>query len=337
MRMTISRQRALAGLAAAALPVGLPFRAGAAEFTFKLGLNTPTTHPQTVRFLEAARNIRSNSGGRLEVQVFPNGTLGNETSMVTQVRAGAIEMYSGANGQFAELAPAAQLDGIPFIFADARAADKALDGGLGDYIRKAIAATGLYPLPAGWDFGFKQFISSRPVRSPGDIKGLKVGTRAAQLSFTLWQSLGATPVSMGLAELYTALQTKLADGADQTLGSVENSKFYEVTKFLAITNHQWNGYTCVVNGDAFRKLPKDLQAILERDTTAAAHREREDIAKIEAAYPEKLQSQGMAVTKMDSAAFQAAIKNAGFYAQWREKFGPEAWHALERSVGHALA
>ena len=275
-------RRSFALAAAAGGVVGLRFPANAAEFTYKLGLNQPTTHPMAIRSLEAALAIKQKSGGRMEVQVYPNSSLGGDTQMIAQTRLGAIELLTTADAVIANVVPQAGLDSVGFVFTNFKDAWSAMDGAVGNYIRGYIAKAGLYPFAKVWDTGFKQMCNNQhPINSPDDLKGLKFRVAEAPMTVALYKALGASPVTMNLNELYTSLQTKLVDGADLSIGAFQTGKYYEVQKYLAITNHSWTPFAMMANAAAWERLPKNLQALVEGEFNSAAIRERDDIAKLE--------------------------------------------------------
>jgi len=138
-------------------------------------------------------------------------------------------------------------------------------------------------------------------------------------------------------------QRSLLGHADQDRGGQENPlalidlyKFYEVQKFVSITNHMWDGFWTLANGRVWAALPKDLQDIIERNLNAAAKQEREDVRALNASLQGALSQKGMGFNSTDPQLFRAALRNAGFYAEWKEKYGAQAWAVLEsRSVRSA--
>ena len=312
--------------------------ADAAEFSYKLGLNITPTHPQSVRASEAAAKILQESGGALDIKVFPNSMLGDDTHMLGQLRVGALEFQMVADNILANLVPATGIDSLDFIFADFKQAWAASDGALGNYIRGAIAKAGMIPVGKTWDNGFKQIIVNRAVNSPDDLHGLKIRTPPSAVQVAVFKALGASPVPLNVNELYTGLQTHLVDGAELGFAAIEDGKYYEVTKFVANTHHYWTAVSLIGNSDTWNRLPKKLRDLTSAAFDEACLKERADVASADATFPARLQStRGMTVDQVDFAAFQKAVRTAGLYSQWRETYGPEAWGLLEKSVGHSLA
>ena len=324
---------AISGLTAAAV-FGRP-AAAAAEFDFKLGVNTPETHPLTVRLTEAAREIGSRSGGRLNVTVFANSQLGGDPEMLSQVRAGGIELLAVPSMTLTTLVPLSGLPSIGFTFASYDQVWSAMDGDVGGLVREAITKTGLVPMHRKWDNGFRQITSSssRQLNGVDDLKGFKIRVPVTALLTSLFSGLGALPSSISYNELYSALQTHVVEGQENPLAQVSTGKLYEVQKYCALSNHCWSGYWVVGNRRSLSGLPADLVAILNESFDAAALKERADLVEMDRSLQGELTAKGMVFNKPDPVQFRAALVKAGFYAQWQKTYGAEAWAALEKYTG----
>ena len=324
---------AISGVSAAAV-LGRP-AAAAAEFDFKLGVNTPETHPLTVRLTEAAREIGSRSGGRLNVTVFANSQLGGDPEMLSQVRAGGIELLAVPSMTLTTLVPLSGLPSIGFAFASYDQVWSAMDGDVGGLVREAITKTGLVPMHRKWDNGFRQITSSssRQLNGVDDLKGFKIRVPVTALLTSLFSGLGALPSSISYNELYSALQTHVVEGQENPLAQVSTGKLYEVQKYCALSNHCWSGYWVVGNRRALSGLPADLVAILNESFDAAALKERADLVEMDRSLQGELTAKGMVFNKPDPVQFRAALVKAGFYAQWQKTYGAEAWAALEKYTG----
>jgi tripartite ATP-independent transporter DctP family solute receptor len=332
--MTLSR-RTLA-LGAATLPlVAIRTRAAnAAEFTYKMANNTPLTHPLTIQMQAAADRVLKATDGKVEIRIFPNSQLGSDTDMLSQLRSGAIDFFSLSGLILSTLVPPASINGVGFAFKNYDQVWAAMDGKLGAYVRAEIGKRGLHAFDKMFDNGFRQTTSStKPIQTPADFKGFKIRVPVSPLWTSMFQALGSSPASINFAEVYSALQTHIVDGQENPLSLIETSKLYEVQKYCSMTNHMWDGFWLLGNRRAFDKLPADAQAVLNKEFAAAAIAERADIAKLNTDVRGTLEKQGLAFNDVDTKAFQAALKEAGFYKEWRGKYGEDAWHVLEDSVG----
>jgi tripartite ATP-independent transporter DctP family solute receptor len=310
-------------------------RASAAQFTYKLGNSTPAGHPFNNRLMEASKEILDQTNGRLNIQIFPNSQLGGDNDLMSQVRSGAIQFFPGAGLILASILPVIGIDGMGFAFPSYKEVWAAMDGDLGAYVRKQIEAhTNLVPLNTMWDLGYRQITNSvRPIEKPADLVGLKLRVPGAPPLVSLFQSLEVSPVSMQYGEVYTALQTKVVDGQENPLSQIDSGKFYEVQKYLSLTNHVWDGFWMVANGEAWKRLPPDIQAVVNKIFTEKSMAERDDLQKLNAGLVDKLKSKGLQVNAPDTGPFQAKLHDAGFYAQWKPKMGDKAWSMLEKYTG----
>ena len=325
---------ALAGTAAFPLVAIRTRPAHAAEFSYKYANNSPVTHPLTVRTTEAAARIKEKTGGRVEIQVFPNNQLGSDTDMLSQLRSGALEFFTLSGLILSTLVPVASINGVGFAFKDYSQVWPAMDGALGKLVRDEVAKRGLYAFSKIYDNGYRQITSaSKPIKTPEDLNGFKIRVPASPLWTSLFKAFGASPTTINFNEVYTALQTRVVDGQENPLSLIDVAKLYEVQKYVAITNHMWDGFWFLANKRAFEALPANLREIVEAEFNASAIAEREDLAKMNDTVATTLKGKGLQFVETDAAAFRGALKKAGFYEEWRGKFGPEAWTTLEKAVG----
>jgi TRAP-type transport system periplasmic protein len=332
--MTVLDRRSL--LAGAALPLfAIRTRpANAAEFSLKLANNSPITHPQSVRQQEAADRIRQATSGQVDIQIFPNNQLGSDTDMLSQLRSGALDYFTLSGLILATLVPPASINGIGFAFNDYDTVWKAMDGKLGGYVRGEIDKRGLVAMDKIWDNGFRQITSSsHPIKQPADLKGFKIRVPVSPLWTSMFQALGASPISINFAEVYSALQTKIAEGQENPLSLIQIAKLYEVQKYVSMTDHMWDGFWMLANKRSFSSLPPDAQTIVARELNRSALDERADIAALNGSVAADLKSKGLTFVEVDKPAFRNALKQAGFYADWKKKYGDEAWAILESEVG----
>ncbi|WP_431272031.1 TRAP transporter substrate-binding protein [Dankookia sp. P2] len=321
-------------LASLATPALLARPAHAARFTYKYANNLPATHPLNLRATEAVAKIKEETGGRVEIQIFPNNQLGSDTDVLSQVRSGAVEFFTLSGLILSTLVPPASINGVGFAFPDYDAVWKAMDGGLGAYVRAQIGKSGLMVMDKIWDNGFRQITaSSKPIASPDDLKNFKIRVPVSPLWTSLFQAFGAAPTSINFSEVYSALQTKVVDGQENPLAIISTAKLYEVQKYCSLTNHMWDGFWMLANRRSWAALPKDAQEVVARNWNAAAMLERADVAKLNAGLRDDLAKQGMVFNQPETAPFREALKKAGFYAQWKQRYGEEAWAILERSTG----
>ncbi len=308
--------------------------AGAAEFTYKFANNLPATHPLNLRATEAMARIKEATAGRVDIQVFPNNQLGSDTDVLSQLRSGAVEFFTLSGLILSTLVPPASINGVGFAFANYDQVWQAMDGRLGAYVRAEIGKRGLLAMDKIWDNGFRQTTTStKPIVVPADFRGVKLRVPVSPLWTSMFNGLGASPASLNISEVYSALQTKIVDGQENPLAVIDAVKFYEVQSFCSMTNHMWDGYHFLANRRAWDALPADARTIVARELDRSAVEERVDVAALNAQLRGKLTTGGLKFNDVDAALFRDALKKAGFYAEWRGKYGDEAWRVLEDTVG----
>ena len=336
--MRFSRRALLKASAATAVlgGIGAPFvaRAQQAEFTYKYANNLPDGHPMNARAKEMAAAIKTETNGRFDLQIFPNNQLGSDTDMLSQIRSGGIEFFTLSGLILATLVPAASISGIGFAFPNYDTVWKAMDGELGAYIRGEITKANLVVMDKIWDNGFRETTSStKPINGPDDLKGFKIRVPVSPLWTSMFKAFDASPASINFSEVYSALQTKVVEGQENPLAIISTAKLYEVQKFCSLTNHMWDGFWFLANRRAWDKLPDDVRAVVAKNINAAGVKEREDVAKLNAGLQQELTGKGLTFNQPDTAPFREKLRSAGFYAEWKGKYGDQAWALLEKSVG----
>ena len=330
----IGRRAALAGTGAFAIR-----RARAAtEFRYKFASNVPATHPLNIRAQQAADRIRADSNGALVMEVFPNNQLGSDTDVLSQLRSGAVEFFTLSGLILSTLVPVASINGIGFAFPDYDAVWRAMDGELGALIRGEIArGNQIVAMERIWDNGFRHMTTStKPIRAPEDLQGFKMRVPVSLLWTSMFKAFGASPISINAAEMYSALQTKIADGQENPLAAIWNTKIYEVQKHLALSGHMWDGYWFLANRRAWQALPTELRTLAARHLDQSALDQRADLATLNTSLAADLQAKGMMFNEVDKGAFREALRRAGFYQEWRGKYGEQNWAVLERAAGGSL-
>ncbi len=335
--MTLTRRTLLRGLAAvpaAATLFSVPRYAHAAEITLRYGNNLPLSHPLNIRAKEAAERIARESDGRVEMQIFPANQLGGDTDMLSQVRNGALTFFTPSALVIATLVPVAAINAVGFAFSDYDQVWAAMDGPVGAHVRKAIEGSRLHALETMWDNGFRQMTTSgEPITSAASLAGLKIRVPVSPISISMFSGLGAAPASLQFSEVYTALQTKVVDAQENPLPIIQVAKLYEVQQSCARTNHIWDGYWFIANGRQWSGMPDDVKEIVSHAINEAGLQQRADIKALNASVEADLSAKGLAFNEADTESFRAKLREAGFYAEWKGKFGEEAWGHLESAVG----
>ncbi|MFT4013656.1 MAG: TRAP transporter substrate-binding protein [Paracoccus sp. (in: a-proteobacteria)] len=338
--MIATRRHILLGAAAGALaaPFIRPRAAIAAEFSYKIANNQPLEHPSNVRLTEAVKAILDETGGAVDIQIFPSNQLGADTDVLGQLRSGGVEFFQLSPIILSTLVPNSSINGVGFAFPDYDTVWKAMDGELGAYERGQIENAGLVVMDRIWDNGFRQTTTStKPIASPEDLKGFKIRVPVSPLWTSLFGAFGAAPASINFAEVYTALQTGIVDGQENPLAIMKVAKLWEVQKYLSLTNHMWDGFWLLGNRRAWRALPENHQEVVARHFNEGAVKQRADVMALNSSLRGDLESHGFTFNEVDPKPFEEALRAAGFYAEWKKTYGDEAWSILESAVGRSLA
>lgn len=335
MAHLITRRILGTSLAAGALAAAAPRHAAAQNARFKLRYGTafPADHPGVTRIKEAADAIAKETAGAVDLQVYPNSQLGSEPDMFSQTRSGALDFMS-TSGANQTVVPVGSINVIAFAFENYAKVWAAMDGDLGNHVRAQFDKVGLYVLPRMLDNGYRNITSSaKPVNGPDDLKGFKIRVPGNQLWVTMFKALGAGPTPINFGELYAALQTRVVDGQENPLALISSAKLYEVQKYIALSEHIWDGHHIFSNLRKWNSLPAEIRASIGKHLDAAALQQRADILRLNNELIETLTKAGAVFNRPDKQAFRSTLKSAGFYAEWKEKFGAEPWALLEKYTG----
>jgi tripartite ATP-independent transporter DctP family solute receptor len=261
---------ALCGLAFAAAG-----QAQVNEHTFRFATAGAVGHPIVTGGEKWAELVKQKSGGKMTVKVFANGVLGGDVQVLSAVQGGTVDFTSMNSGILqSQLKEFAVLD-FPFLFNDGKEADAILDGPFGKKLTDLLPAKGLVQL-AFWELGFRQMTNSKHlINKVEDIAGLKIRVIQSPIYIDTFNTLGANAVPMPFTELYTAMEQKVIDGEENPFSVIESSKFYEVQKFLTITNHIYNPQSLLASKKTWDKLTKDEQNILMSTAIEAQKFERQ--------------------------------------------------------------
>ena len=279
--------------------------------------------------------IRAETRGRIEATVHAenNKLPGADPAVMQMLLAGEIQFFTLMGGGIGATVQVAEVQQVPFAFASAVEAHRAIDGPLGRYIAAEMAAKGLHLFPvAGFDNGMRQITAlERAVRNPDDLAGMKIRTPPSELIVDTFRALGAEPVPTLSNQIYAALRDRKVDAQENPLAVMEAFGLDALVKFVSMTNHMWSGFNQMAHLPTWAKLPDDIKAAIERNVATHVHRQRIAQAERNAALRERYQMQGIRFNEVDPAAFRARL--SGVYAHWRERLGAQCWSLLEAEIG----
>lgn len=264
----LSKFRTVAiGLAAAS---AVSASAYAADVTMRIGHLNPAdafaSHSGAMTAIFKSL-VETASGGAIEVKLFPNGQLGKDNEVIQQVRDGIVESCISSAGGVAQHYPLVGVFDIPFAFPNIAIANRVIDhrSNFGKkFVDDLQAKTGLKVLGMIDSGGFFAFSNSkRPIKTVDDMQGLRIRTMTLPTHQTIIGSLGGKPTPLPWAEVYTALQTGVADGQMNPIPIIAFAKFDEVQKYLSITNHVITPYLWFINDTFYEGLSPEHRAIID--------------------------------------------------------------------------
>ena len=318
--MILSHLRIFAATLALAA-AGSTTNAAHAQTLVKLGHDQPesSTHHQAA--LKWKELVEAQTGGKIKVQIFPSSLLGSGVQSVEQLQAGAIEAASLPTGWVAPLAPSVQILDLPFLFPNRAAAHRVLDGPTGAAILEPLQKVNITGI-GYWESGFKQFTGNFPIRTPADYKGHKIRTMPAPVIQEQFKSFGAIPTTISFGELYSALQQGVVDGQENPIVTIAAMRFFEVQKFLTLSNHGFIAYVFMINKPFLDRLPADQRDILLKAAREATLFQRDLLQKAEEAHLETFRKAGIQISTLtpeQRAEFEKA--SAPVYDWYAKNFG----------------
>ena len=316
---TVTNRRALlkgAGLLLAAPAIIASPREARAAVTLTLGHGAAPGNPRTLAAEAFAKMVSERTGGAVAIKIAGSEQLGSDVAMLTSLRTGALDLTANSQGAASGLVPELSVLGLPFLFKDAEAASRALNGPIGDELVKKFAAVGMVPLD-WWDNGIRHITNSkRSINAPADLKGLKIRTPADAMTVDIFQALGAATQQIAFGELYIALQQGVVDGQENPLANISSAKLHEVNKFITLSGHKWESTPFFMSQIAQRKVKAPEIEIIKAAAKEAGVLQRrlmvETDMKLLADYKANA---AVVVNEPDRAAFQAAT--ASVVEKWK--------------------
>ncbi|MDK1385863.1 TRAP transporter substrate-binding protein [Sinorhizobium sp. 8-89] len=321
-----------------ALPLALltagPALAEIRDQTIKFASANNKGHPQVTGMEKFAELAKEKSGGKIEVKLFPGGTLGGDVQTVSALQGGVIEMTVLNAGILASNVKEFGAVDLPFLFNSGEEADKVMDGPFGTGLMERLPDTGLVGL-AYWELGFRNLTNNRhAVTKLEDIKGLKIRTIQSPIPVELFNSLGANAVPLPYTELYTALETGTVDGQENPSANILNAKFYEVQKYMTLTRHQYNPQIVLISKKFWDGLNDEEKAVLQQAAVEARDFQRKVSREQDAAALEEIRKTGMEISELspeETQRLRDAVKP--MIEKFSADIGQETVQALFKEIG----
>lgn len=243
----------------------------AADVTLKLGVVTPTDHPHSLSSREFARLVSEKTGGSVEVTVSDNGALGSNNELLDAVQSGVIDFTISTPGVMATYQPAIGVLELPYIFASKEHMMAVTRGEIGARIAASYAKdTGIEVLGYMGGAQRNMITTNAVINSMDDLSGLKMRSPDVAVQLEWWDSLGALGSVVAFAEVYTALQTGVVDGAENEFTTFTAARWAEVAKHVALTQHAITVRPLITNAAKFASLTADQQAAIRQAALEAS-------------------------------------------------------------------
>ena len=296
----------------------------APEYTIKVGYIGSETHPTMQAMKTFAKDVEAGSKGKIKVELYPNAQLGGDRELCEGVQMGTIQMAIPSTSALAGFDKRIQVLDLPYLFTTRKAAFDAVDGELGQKLNSYLEKKGFVVL--GYqENGFRHVTNSkRPIKSPADLKGLKIRTMENPMHIAFFKELGANPTPMSWGELYTALQQGTVDAQENPYAMIDDGKFYEVQKYVSETGHVFSYEILIANKKFMDKLPKELNKLVADEAHKAIMAQRASMEKEEEAFKAKVTKAGLKanpLTPEEKKPFVEATKKV--YVQFEKDLGKE--------------
>ena len=273
-------------------------------------------HVAAVKFKEL---VEKNTKGEITVALFTDAKLGDERTLLERMKMGIVDSAIITSGPIINFVPSFGVIDLPFLFRDPDHAYKVLDGSIGQKLLADMESQGWKGLSFG-ERGFRNLTNSkRAVKSPEDIKGLKIRVMQNPVYVDSFKALGANAVPMAWTEVLTALQQGTVDGQENPLNVIMAFKLYDIQKHLSITRHAYAPAPILMSMATWKKLSPAQQEVVKKAAQDAADFERAWDNKMESEWLKDLEAKGMTVSKPDLKPFLAAVKPV--YEQYTPKYG----------------
>lgn len=282
---------------------------------------------------EMAENVKEQTDGRVEFDVYPNSQLGSETEMIEQVQMGTMGSAAIMVGTMQSLDMKMAIEDLPYMWKDIDHARAAYDGEFGDYLADVMAEQNLKQI--GYlEWGYRHITNNKkPIVKPEDMEGLKIRVAESSLRIDAFEQVGALPTAMAFSEVYGALQQGVLDAQENPLANIVAPKFDEVQDYLSLTGHFYNTVMLMVNNDTWEKISPEDQEIILKEAERISKEVRTQNDAMQEEYLNTLKERGMEINDdVDKAAFREAMLPV--YEKWeKEHFGEELMDIYDEASG----
>ena len=281
----------------------------AADITLKLGHLANEDNSWHKGSLKFAEEVKALTKGTVEVKVFANDALGKEMDLINGMQLGTVDMQiTGESLQ--NWAPKAALLAVPYAFKNMAEMDKAVNGPLGEEIKKEIIEKAKIVPLSYFARGPRNLTSNKPIKSVDDVKGLKMRVPNVPIFMQFWRGVGAQPTPMAFGEVFTSLQTGVIDAQENPLALIKSASFFEVQKYVNRTEHVRSWIYLAIGQKSYNKLNAEQKVAIQEAANRAQAYERQIYLADEQKLEAELKAKGMTFIETDQSGFAKKAKEA---------------------------
>jgi tripartite ATP-independent transporter DctP family solute receptor len=298
---------------------------------FGYGLNEQSNQGRAAKvFVDEVAKL---SGGKMKVRAIGAAALGSDNQMQQALMGGAQEMMVGSTATLVGITKEMALWDTPFLISNVKEADILLDGPIGDKIKAKLQEKGLVGL-VYWENGFRNLTNSkRAITKMEDMQGIKLRVMQNNVFLNSFQTLGANAIPLAFSELFTALETETVDGQENPFNTILSSKFYEVQKYMTVTNHVYSPWIVTVSKKYWDQLSKDEQKVLQDAAKTSRDFERKDTRAEAAKAMGDLKAKGMEINELSPAeSTRMRDKLTKVYALIGADIGMDLWNETQAEL-----
>ncbi|MCA3565399.1 MAG: sialic acid TRAP transporter substrate-binding protein SiaP [Methylocystis sp.] len=327
--ITSSRRQLLIGAGATGAMIAMPAVLRAQAAVIRWGELLAVTHPQVQMLDRIAKEVKEKSSGRIDIQVFPNGQLGSGKDMIESVSSGALQFTTDGAGALGAFLPQLSLIEAPYLWRDAAHLAKVTGTPVFGKMNDDLAARRNMRMLNVTYYGKRHLTTgSKAVQTPADMVGFKLRVPPVDVFRAMAEAWGARPTPIAFPELYLALSQGAVDGQENPLPTIQSGKFFEVQKFLILTEHIITPRMIIVNEAFWKGLPAADRALLQAAFDSGAAWQDKELLAQEGTLVATLKAAGMTVIEPDLAAWRKPVLDT-VPAKFEERWGKGAFDALK--------
>jgi len=274
--------------------------------------------------------------GAVQIEVLPNngGSKQSHLEIVQELIEGKIQFYALMGSILGPIAPAMNVQSLPFIFSSNDDVYAAMDGEIGQYLQQELIPHGIYLFPHGlMENGFRHIVcTDQPIHQASDLAGVSIRIPEGKVFEDTFTALGANPVPLFVLDLYEALKIGKVTAQENPLAILDSLRLHEVCTYVSMTYHMWSGFNLIGNLAFWQSMPVELQQIVQKNITKYVALQRQHTIALNASLEKDLQAKGMVFNHANIQTFRECLKG-NFYASWKEQLGSVLWGLLEQRFG----